>query len=230
MRIGYIKNFNIQKIVIIYVYQGIQKSKQEFIFNRFHQLKISAHTKAKGAGLGLAISKEIIELMGGNIYVESEFGKGATFLFNLPYKSELNTNFQKPKKALRNIPTVLDWRDKTILLAEDEESNYIFIREMLKRTKAQLIWVENGKEAIEVIENEEDIDLILLDIQMPIMDGYDTIKKLKEMGVEIPIIAQTAYAMVEDRNKIESLGFDAYISKPIQINVLFDTLRQFIIT
>ena len=209
---------------------GIQKSKQEFIFNRFHQLKMSAHTKAKGAGLGLAISKDIIELMGGEIAVESEFGKGATFLFSIPYKSEFNTNLQKPKKANRNIPTVLDWRDKTILLAEDEESNYIFIREILKRTKAQLIWVENGKEAIEVVKNEEDIDLILLDIQMPVMNGYETITALKEMGVDIPIIAQTAYAMVEDRNKIEALGFDAYISKPIQVNILFDTLRQFIIT
>ena len=208
---------------------GIQKTKQEFIFNRFHQLKISAHTKAKGAGLGLAISKDIIELMGGEIYVESEFGKGAAFLFTLPYKSEFNSSFNKPKKTTRNIPTVLDWRDKTILLAEDEESNYIFIREILKRTKAQLIWVQNGQEAINVVKDGEDVDLILLDIQMPVMNGYDTIVELKKMKVDIPIVAQTAYAMVEDRNKIEALGFDAYISKPIQVNVLFDTLQQFII-
>lgn len=203
---------------------GIHKEMQDVIFNRFHQLNMVRSLKSKGTGLGLAISKSIINLLGGEIYVDSDFGKGATFSFSLPYKSEQNKSTEKQKHT----PTFLDWSDKVILLAEDEESNYLFIREVLRRTKVKLIWVENGKEALSILESEKKIDLILMDIQMPEMNGYEAFTKIKEKGYNMPIIAQTAYAMVEEREKIMSMGFNSYIAKPIQINMLFNLISELI--
>lgn len=206
---------------------GIHKEQQGIIFKRFHQLNIVRNSKAKGTGLGLAISKNIVELLGGQIAVESDFGKGATFSFTLPYKMDFDhQNIVKPRK---NIPAFLDWSEKVILLAEDEESNYIFMKEALRRTKVQLIWVENGKEALDVLASDEKIDLVLMDIQMPEMDGYQALAKIKELGYQIPVIAQTAFAMVEDKEKLMAKGFDSYIAKPIQINILLETISEFLI-
>ncbi|MBN2668024.1 MAG: response regulator [Bacteroidales bacterium] len=205
---------------------GIHKDKQDVIFNRFHQLNSMKTAKTKGTGLGLAISKNILELLGGQIHVESEFGKGSTFIFDLPFKSDFEE--QTIIKVRKNIPALLNWSDKCILLAEDEESNYLFIKEALRRTKAELIWVENGKEAIEILKSEKIINLVLMDIQMPVMTGYEAIQVIKSEEIDVPVIAQTAYAMVEDKKKLLALGFDGYLAKPIQVNLLLETLSEFL--
>ncbi len=205
---------------------GIQSDSIDVIFNRFHQLNTQRPTKSKGTGLGLTISKNIVELLGGKIWVESDFGKGATFKFTLPYNGNLEQAVSlTPRK---NTPALLNWSDKTILLAEDEESNYLFLKEALRKTKVKIIWVENGKEALEVLADNTPIDLILMDIQMPVMSGYESMEQIKAMGYQIPVIAQTAYAMVEDKEHMLASGFDAYLSKPIQINVLLERINEFI--
>jgi len=203
---------------------GIQKEKQDIIFNRFQQLNLVRNTKSKGTGLGLTISKNIINLLGGELSVQSVFGKGTTFSFTIPYKSEDNN--LELLKAKKSIPTFLDWSDKVILLVEDEESNYFFIKEVLRKTKVQLIWVENGLEAIELLKSKQQVDLILMDIQMPVMDGYEAFNKIKDLGFNMPIIAQTAYAMVDEKEKIQKMGFENYISKPLQINLLLEIISD----
>ncbi len=205
---------------------GIHKEKQDSIFDRFYQVKMSDVSKSRGTGLGLSISKQLTELLGGDMRVESQFGKGSTFKFTIPY--QVDVSFRAGISKKRTMPTYLDWSAKTILLVEDEDSNYIFMREVLSRTKVNLKWAENGQEAIDILKSGEKVDAILLDIRMPVMDGYETIEKIKEMNLNIPVIAQTAYAMVEDKDKMVAAGFDAYLSKPIQINLLFSTLSRFI--
>ncbi len=205
---------------------GIHKRNQSSIFDRFYQIKTNTSPKTKGTGLGLAISKQLTELLGGEMRVESQFGEGSTFKFTIPYQVDTSVTSENSKKG--SVPAYLDWSSKTILLVEDEESNYIFMREVLSRTKVNLKWAENGREAIDILNSGEKIDVILLDIRMPVMDGYETIEKIREMGINIPVIAQTAYAMVEDKDKMITAGFDAYLSKPIQINLLFSTLYRFI--
>ena len=205
---------------------GIPKEQHDLIFKRFHQLNHIRNLKSNGAGLGLAISKNIIELLGGAISVESILGRGATFNFILPHKDEPSK--QSPKKVLKTVSTFLDWSKNTILLVEDEVSNYLFVKEILRRTKVELVWVENGKKAVEFVASSKSVDLILMDIQMPVMNGYEAFKQIKKIKPNLPIIAQTAYAMVEEKKQILDLGFDSYISKPIQINMLFDILSKFI--
>ncbi len=205
---------------------GIQKAKQSVIFNRYQQIQGRQNIKNNGVGLGLAISKHIVDLLGGEISVESKFGKGSTFKFTIPYLTE--QNIPSGFGSLKSVPAYLNWSSKTILLAEDEESNYLFINEVLKRTKVNLVWVENGKEAISYLKQNKKVDAILLDIRMPIMDGYQTISEIRAKKIKTPVIAQTAYAMVEDKDRIFAAGFDAYLAKPIQVNVLLNTLSRFI--
>jgi len=205
---------------------GIQKEMQEVIFNRFHQLNIQRRIQSKGIGLGLAISKNIIELLGGEISVQSDFGKGSVFSFTLPYKGD---SPKIKKKIFKSTSSYIDWADKTILLAEDEESNYLFIREVLHRTKVRLVRAENGQEVLDYLQANEKVDLVLMDIQMPVMNGYEAFLKIREEGYKVPIVAQTAYAMVEEKEKILTMGFDSYIAKPIQINLLFNIISKLMI-
>ncbi len=204
---------------------GIPEEKQKLIFNRFQQLSSTHSPMTKGTGLGLTISQNIVQLLGGELSVKSEYGKGSTFLFTIPFKEIINKPIIEPTKKVQ---TFIDWSNKIIVLAEDEESNYFFIQEVLRKTKAQLIWAKDGQELIDILQKNNHIDLILMDIQMPRMNGYQAIKKIKELGYNTPIIAQTAYAMIEEKEEILSLGFDSYISKPIQINLLINTISNFI--
>lgn len=205
---------------------GIQKEKLSNIFSRFYQLNQMRDTRSKGAGLGLTITKNLVDLLGGELNVKSEFGNGSTFLFKLPFKED---ELGLPIKSLKkNTPTFLDWSQKTILLAEDKESNALFLKEALRKTKINIIFAENGKEVMNVLNKKTEIDLILMDIQMPEMDGYETYQAMKKENIDIPVIAQTAYAMTDERQKILSMGFNSYISKPIQVNILIEMMAQFI--
>jgi two-component system, cell cycle response regulator DivK len=119
------------------------------------------------------------------------------------------------------------WEQKTILVAEDEETNYLFIEAILEDTKAALIWAKNGLEAIEMFRNNE-IDLILMDIKMPEMDGLTATGKIRELSSSVPIIAQTAYAMSEDKSKCLEVGCNDYLTKPINHRLLLSTIDKFL--
>lgn len=127
------------------------------------------------------------------------------------------------------IQTLYDWSSKTILIAEDVESNFLFLKEVIKRTGAKVIWAKDGKIAVKVFKEEKNkIDLILMDIQMPFMNGFEATKEIKTLSPCIPIITQTAHAMSEDRAKSVAAGCDDYITKPIASRKLLDLLATYI--
>lgn len=200
---------------------GIQANMQEKIFERFNQADISISKKYGGTGLGLAISKAFVELLGGRIWVESEQGKGATFYFTIPYN---------PSHSLEEVVVTTPPEKKqkaTILVAEDEEYNYMLIAELLADTELKLIHSKNGEETVGICKENPEVNLILMDIKMPIMDGYTAAKEIKSFRPELPIVAQSAYAM---EHEIEQYGniFDDYITKPIKSEALQQSIKRYL--
>ncbi|MEW5846663.1 MAG: ATP-binding protein [Bacteroidota bacterium] len=197
---------------------GIPKDKQDIIFDRFRQVQEGTTRKYGGTGIGLYISKHIIELLGGEIWFESEVGQGTTFHFTLPYhesKSVSNGSVIFKTKAPE-----YNWKGKTLLIAEDIETNYKYLATILSDTKAKILWARNGEVAINLVMNGTPIDIILMDIQMPIIDGYEATLKIREKFPDLPIIAQTAYALPHDNLKCFEVGCNDYISKPINAHLL----------
>ncbi|WP_372752362.1 response regulator [Labilibaculum sp.] len=121
-----------------------------------------------------------------------------------------------------------NWKNKRILIVEDEEINNMFFDAALSRTKSKLLWAKNGKEAVDIIEQSDDIDVILMDIRLPIMDGCEATRRIKKSHKEIPIIAQTAYALEGDRERILDAGCDDYLSKPIRFEELLETIDKYL--
>ncbi len=202
---------------------GMDRKKKDLVFNRFTKIEDDSSRLYRGAGLGLAISKSLVELLGGKIWVESAPSVGSTFYFNLP--------FDKIKKSdknlqINNISDNYDWQNKTILVAEDEPANYIYIEEVLKITKARVLKAVNGKEAVELFKNNSDIDIIIMDIKMPEMDGYEATRRIKKINKNIPIISQTAYAMPGDIDKGLDSGMNDYLIKPVKPKVLLSILNK----
>ena len=224
IQIGYkIHDSEKQREVEFYVSDsgpGIPEKYQKAIFDRFFQLETS-HA-VKGTGLGLSITKGLVQLLEGKIRIESKPGEGASFFVTFPF-------FNRPKvENTSNHFTVVkrsNFAGKVIYLAEDDPASAFFLQEILQPTGCRIKTVENGLHLITLIE-ESIPDLILLDINMPIMDGYKTIEKIRSMGISIPVIAQTAYAMPEERKKILAAGCDGYLSKPINTEKLFTLINR----
>lgn len=194
---------------------GISQENQEFVFERFRQLEDPNVRKYGGTGLGLAITKNIVDLLKGQISLESEPASGTRVSVSIPYSdSVLKIDSNETSITNREI----NWADKTVLIAEDDDSNYVFLKSVLKETKIKISRVKNGKEAVEIIEKMPDIDLILMDVQMPVMNGYEATSLIRKKNIHIPVIAQTAYAMSGEKEKSKLAGCDDYISKPIDIN------------
>jgi PAS domain S-box-containing protein len=204
---------------------GINAKDHQRIFERFGQSDNEILKVKEGSGLGLAICKGIVELMGGNIWVESELNKGATFHFIKPYCA-VNAKSNKQEEIKEFV--IENNEIKTILIAEDEETNYWYIEAALDKQPFNLIHVANGKEAVEAIQTKNNIDLILMDFNMPIMNGMDATKEIRKTHPTIPIIALTAYAMMADKEKALSIGCTDYLSKPISKNVLLETINKYL--
>ncbi|HKK57852.1 MAG TPA: response regulator [Salinivirga sp.] len=120
-----------------------------------------------------------------------------------------------------------DWHEKIILIVEDEHINFRYLQEILKKTQAQILRAENGLEAIETAK-EKNVDLILMDIKLPVMDGYEATRKIREFNKEIPIIAQTAYVMSGEEEKTRAAGCDDYLTKPLRIKTVLETLSKYL--
>lgn len=204
---------------------GIPEEKLNVIFDRFRQADDSYTRVYGGTGLGLAISNNIAKLLGGNIRVESKVKSGSTFYFSLPISEIIDTT-DVTKEDTKKKPATNDYTGIKILVAEDVESNFQLLRTYLKKTNAEIHWVKNGKEAVEFFKQNKDISIILMDMQMPLLNGYEATKQIKAINPDIPIIAETAFALAGDKDKIIAAGCDDYISKPIRANELYSAINK----
>lgn len=205
---------------------GMPQDKLDVIFKRFGQIEQKDDKNQTGTGLGLTISKKLAELLGGEMWVESVEGEGSTFFFTLPYDSELNTADEYGASTDGVADGTLE--GKNILVAEDEDMNVAYMQEVLAETKANVLWARNGEEAVNMTKSHPEIDLILMDIKMPVMNGYDATRAIREFNKDVVIIAQTAYALTGEKEKTIAAGCNYYLTKPIEINVLLNTLSGFL--
>ena len=202
---------------------GIPKKYQQIIFERFRQTDLQNSNLPTGTGLGLAIAKGIIDLFGGNIWVESEEDKGSKFYFTIPYLPALSNEKFSPKD---DNELILKAGGKTILIVEDELSNYIYLKDLLHMHHFNVLHAKNGKDAVELIHRGVLIDLILMDIRMPVMNGFQATREIRKTNKTVPVIAQTAYAMSEDKRKAIEAGCNDYIAKPITTRVFTQIVQK----
>lgn len=211
---------------------GIPESKKDYIFGRFQQLDTDFLTRPyQGLGIGLAITREIVNLLGGKIWFESTVGKGTTFYFTLPplkvTTDEENTKAQKVKEPKEIISRSDTERKLVFLVAEDEYTNFVALQKFLERTfNCEILYAKDGSEAVEIANERKDIDLIIMDIRMPEKDGYTAFKEIRESNVSVPIIALTAYAFPNDKKRIIETGFDEYIAKPFEYDDIKDKINK----
>ena len=205
---------------------GIAPDKLNMIFDRFRQGEEGITRTFEGTGLGLSIAKGIVEILGGKIWVESAVNHGSTFFFTVPYKPAVKSVVQPEEIGLKLEMPLL--KGKKILIAEDEAYNFIFLDKILKRASARVFWAKNGKETVEIVKKQPDIDLILMDIKMPAMSGLEATREIRSFNKGVVIIAQTAYAMDEDRHNCLLSGCNDYISKPIDIGKLYMIVEKYL--
>jgi len=204
---------------------GISHEQQGLIFDRFKQAENGSTKKFSGTGLGLAISKELIEIMGGTIRVKSSPYEGSTFNFTLPLKKDNSLASQTNEQKTSSLH---DWTDRTILIVEDDYTNYLFLHTCLEDTNCKIKKASDGEVAVQECLNDEEIDVVLMDIQLPVLDGISATRKIKEHRKKLPVIAQTAYAMHGDKEKLLTQGFDDYLNKPIEPKNLLNLIAQYI--
>jgi CheY-like chemotaxis protein len=207
---------------------GISESEKVKIFNHFHKIDLKGDKMYRGAGIGLSICKKLVELMGGRIWVDSSVNVGSTFYFSLPLepsaivKSEISVQKDKaPELSLEGY---------TLIIAEDDETNYKLLKRILQKSGAEVVWMTNGKEVVDYFISESHMQLngcmVLMDIKMPVMDGLEACKKVKEINSNIPIIAITAYGYNSEQIGITFEDFDGFIPKPINKEALFKLLLK----
>jgi signal transduction histidine kinase len=200
--------------------KGISEDGKQSIFKRFMQEDNSYTRGYEGCGIGLSISTGLIELLGGTIWVDSEKGKGSTFFFTVPILQSTS-----PAKELV-IPIGADGSTKTILVAEDDDINFVYINILLKHKMIQVLHASDGLEAIEMCKEHPEICAILIDLKMPHMDGFEAASRIREMRADLPILAVTAYSGAEDKQRALDAGCDEFITKPIKKELLFERLAK----
>ncbi|MDD5149180.1 MAG: PAS domain S-box protein [Flavobacterium sp.] len=204
---------------------GIPKGRQHAIFDRFIQADISDKRAFQGAGLGLSISKAYVEMLGGKIWVESEVSVGSSFYFTIPYETILKSESLK-NKSLSEKESEIQVKNLKTLIVEDDSISKLLITKALTPFCKEIIKVSNGIQAIEVCKKNPDIDLVMMDINMPDMNGYEATKQIRKFNKNVIIIAQTANAFASDKKEAIDSGCNAYISKPINMNILKELLQK----
>ncbi len=202
---------------------GIPADKQEIIFERFAQLNPEANKVVSGTGLGLSIVKGLLNILHGKVQLESELKKGSTFSFTIPYGTINPTGTNDSANSEETNDG--SYSNKTVLIVEDEFYNAVYLNEILSNTGIQILQATTGEEAVEIAKLHS-IDIILMDIRLPNMNGYDATRKIKQQNQHIKIIAQTAYASIDERQKALDSGCINYISKPIKKDDLLSILHK----
>jgi signal transduction histidine kinase/CheY-like chemotaxis protein len=191
---------------------GIDPEFHDRIFDRFLKIANENIRLYDGVGLGLAICKGNVELLKGKIWLESEPGKGSKFVFTIPYEPVYEEAIIVKDKSYMS--TTLN--NLILLVAEDDEINFLYIKEIFKGTGTEILHAVNGREAVDICRNNDKIGAVLIDIKMPVMNGYEAIKKIREFRPDLPIIAQTAFALSNEMLKAFNAGSNDYISKPFR--------------
>ena len=209
---------------------GIPHEKQKLIFERFRQIDESHTREFGGTGLGLAICKNLVEKMGSELLVKSLEGQGSDFQFTLKYvhseePAHDSVDVAEDRESAAKMVN-LDLKGRKILIVEDDGSSYLFLETLLRKHNPEIFWAKSGFHAIELLKKEDDIDLILMDIRMPEMNGMDTTREIRKIYPDLPIIAQTAYAQISDRKMSLDCGCNDYISKPIEAVELYSMLAK----
>jgi PAS domain S-box-containing protein len=213
--------------VIFYVKDtgiGIDPDDQTIIFDPFRQVETAISRNYGGNGLGLSISRALVERLGGKMSVSSVPGKGSMFSFFIPCVNNIESwerkiNWQTESKY--------NWQDHLILVAEDEIFNYRFIEEMLSSTHVKILHARNGREAVDMVKKNPGISLVIMDLKMPDMDGYKATEIIKQMRPELPVIAQTA-TVLRNKEDVKNAGFDEYLSKPIGVNEFMEVIVNYL--
>ena len=201
---------------------GIPNNKRQIIFDRFGQVNQERSLQPSGTGLGLPISKSLVNLMGGEMWVESEVGKGTTFYFTLPLVVEEPE--EEPRIMISN--NTYNWSNKHILVAEDEELNWLFVREMLRQTGATIHRALNGREVVTKARKLAP-DAILMDIKMPELSGIEAARKIRKFNASVPIIAQTAFVMAEEKEESIKAGCNHFVTKPLDRTTIMELINSY---
>ena len=205
---------------------GIPKERQDAIFERFVQADISDKMARQGAGLGLTIASAYVNMLGGKISLESEENKGSVFHFTLPFDLKVDEN--KNLTNLESTHNKVGGVDKIkVLIAEDDEVSRIYLKLILEDFSSDVLLAKNGIEAVDFCKNENNIDLILMDIKMPELNGYHAIEQIRKFNKDVVIIAQTAYGMNGDKEKFINIGCNNYVSKPINKEQLLKIIQSY---
>lgn len=202
---------------------GINENNLKIIFDRFRRLEDDYSVESSGLGLGLSITKAYVEMLGGVITVNSEVGVGSTFVFEIPLQYDLN---EKKSPSINSTDVVFsNSGNQNILVAEDDNINFLLLKKILELKNYVVLRAKNGQEAVDICKTNSDIDLVFMDIKMPVLSGYEALKKIKEFLPDLPIIAQTAHSSLEDKEKMLHAGFTDYITKPLDKEKIFKLLE-----
>jgi PAS domain S-box-containing protein len=200
---------------------GIPADQTEMIFERFRQGSVLLTRAYEGAGLGLSISKAFVDMLGGKIWVESELGKGSTFFFSLPLINTKTASAETTKTQSDN----RDPKPHCLLVAEDDENSMLYMRALLESEQITVLEANTGQMAVDRVKQHPEIDLVLMDLKMPEMDGFEATRQIKRLRPGLPVIAQTAYSFAEEKEKALLAGCDDYISKPIKKPALIEKIQ-----
>lgn len=217
-----------QNLIVFHVKDsgiGMPEEFKDKVFKRFNKINAKNISANEGLGLGLAISKSYVEMLGGSISVETKEGLGSTFTFTIPLKYAEKETIEEEK--VHQIVNYNVGNNEVLLVAEDDNINFKLIEKLLKIFNFNVIRAKDGLEAVEICKTNSEIDLVFMDIKMPNLDGYGAFVKIREFNKKIPIIAQTSYSFPEEVEKIKQLGFNDFISKPLDKEKLYELVKKY---
>jgi CheY-like chemotaxis protein len=206
---------------------GFTADEQKYIFDRLSQVQETIVRKFEGLGLSLTISKGLVKLMGGKIWLESEPGSGATYYFQIPYEELPHHDMIEEVDEAPSL-SQYSWKDRIILVVEDDEVNYKFLEALLHNTDARIIHADNGYQAIDLCKSINKIDLILMDLKLPDISGFEATVRIRKLNKDIPVIAQTALVLKDEKEKCLKAGCNDVITKPIEIEKLLSLINKYL--